>query len=165
SSNLPNTQPIITMDPASRLVQLRQDNRSIEEYVIDFCELCYLVNFKENFALLLGGSAFTVGITDSGPCEPPVFTKPEAVHVMPTTQKLHRTTSAAARPAHITSAAQRPAHVTSTAPRPAHGTSVAPRPAHSIPAHAIPAHAMPAHAKPAAPRPAHAKPAAPGPAH
>ncbi|KAL0176676.1 hypothetical protein M9458_029006, partial [Cirrhinus mrigala] len=162
SSGLPNMQPIITMDPALRLVQLCQDNRSIEEYVIDFCEMCYLVNFKESFlkdifyfglckdissrmpkhhhhwsliryidfALLLGGSAFTVGITDEGPCDPPVFTKPESVHVMPTTQKPHRTTSATPRPAHVTSVAPGPAHVTSVAAGPAHAMLAVLGPAH-----------------------------------
>ncbi|KAL0191960.1 hypothetical protein M9458_010256, partial [Cirrhinus mrigala] len=30
-----------------------------------------------DFALLLGGSAFTVGITDEGPRDPPVPTKPK----------------------------------------------------------------------------------------
>ncbi len=82
------------MDPASRLVRLRQGNRSFEEYVADFCELSYQVDFKESFlkdifwfglskdisrlillnthhwalekyidfALLLAGSPFTVGV-------------------------------------------------------------------------------------------------------
>lgn len=37
------------MDPASRLVRLHQRNHSIEEYVADFCELSYQVDFKESF--------------------------------------------------------------------------------------------------------------------
>ncbi|KAL0192160.1 hypothetical protein M9458_010456, partial [Cirrhinus mrigala] len=35
------------MDPASRLFRLRQGNRPIEDYVTDFCELCYLVPFND----------------------------------------------------------------------------------------------------------------------
>ncbi len=36
------------MNPADRLVRLRQGNRSIEEHVADFCELSYQVDFKES---------------------------------------------------------------------------------------------------------------------
>ncbi|KAI2655281.1 hypothetical protein H4Q32_017648 [Labeo rohita] len=102
------------MDPASRLIQLRQGNRPIEQYVMGFCELCHLVDFKDSFlkdifffgldknishkmpghhrhwslvhyidfALLLSGSAFTVGMADDQPCPPPVSATPRNVHVM-----------------------------------------------------------------------------------
>ncbi|KAL0146718.1 hypothetical protein M9458_058058, partial [Cirrhinus mrigala] len=93
-----------TMDPASRLFCLHQGNRCIEDYVVDFCELCHLVNFNDvalkdifraglsdpirsglpggkihwsleqyiDYALLLVGSSFTVGIADEGPRNPAV---------------------------------------------------------------------------------------------
>ncbi|KAL0202432.1 hypothetical protein M9458_000450, partial [Cirrhinus mrigala] len=37
----------IIMDPASRLFSLRQGNLSIEDYVVDFCELCHKVDFND----------------------------------------------------------------------------------------------------------------------
>ncbi|KAL0151738.1 hypothetical protein M9458_052964, partial [Cirrhinus mrigala] len=37
----------ITMDPPSHLFHLHQGNQPIEDYVVDFCELCYLVNYND----------------------------------------------------------------------------------------------------------------------
>ncbi|KAL0149599.1 hypothetical protein M9458_055126, partial [Cirrhinus mrigala] len=38
-----------TMNPGDHLVRLRQGNRPIEDYVEDFCALCYKVDFNETF--------------------------------------------------------------------------------------------------------------------
>ncbi len=35
------------MDPVSRLIRLRQGNRFIEDYVMEFCELCHVVDFND----------------------------------------------------------------------------------------------------------------------
>ncbi|KAL0146560.1 hypothetical protein M9458_058191 [Cirrhinus mrigala] len=196
----------ITMDPASRLVQLRQGNRHIEQYVMDFCELCHLVDFQDSFlkdifffglnkdisvnmprhhrhwsliryidyALLMAGSAFTVGVADDKPYHPPVPATPIFTHVMSGIVTIMPETSPtkSAKPksaqvkttqpklAHVTSAKPQPAHVTSAKPQPAHVMSAKPQPAHVMPAAPGPAHAMPA-----APGPAHAMPATSGPAH
>ncbi len=37
----------IKMNPADRLVHLRQGNQAIEDYVRDFCGLCNLVDFND----------------------------------------------------------------------------------------------------------------------
>ncbi|KAL0185409.1 hypothetical protein M9458_021106, partial [Cirrhinus mrigala] len=123
-----------------------------------------------DFALLLGGSAFTVGITDEGPRDPPVPTKPkpahampvkpEPFHIMPATQKPHCTTSATPRSAHVTSPAPKPAHVMPAKPKSAQVTSTKPRSANVTSAKPQPAHTIPA-----APRPVHVTSSAPGPAH
>ncbi|KAL0198836.1 hypothetical protein M9458_007376 [Cirrhinus mrigala] len=86
-----------------------------------------------DFALLLAGSPFTVGIADEE-CNPTVPTTPNLAYIMSATSK--------------------PAHVTPFAPKPAHATPAT----HVIPAHAMPAAPGPAHAMPAAPGPAHAIP-------
>ncbi|KAI2647952.1 Protein piccolo [Labeo rohita] len=152
------------MDPASHLFCLHQGNRCIEDYVVDFCGLCYLVEFndvalKDIFRNRLnnpirsglpGGkihwsleqyidfsfrlAGFTVGVADEKPCCPPVSAKPVDFSV----------TSAKPQPAHVTSAKPQPAHVTSAKPQPAHVTSAAPGPAHAMPAAPGPVHAMPA---------------------
>ncbi|KAL0199357.1 hypothetical protein M9458_007897 [Cirrhinus mrigala] len=183
-----------TMDPASRLFRVRQGNRSIEDYVVDFCGLCYLVAFNDvalkdifrqgldepirsqlpggkihwtleqyiDYALLLAGSSFTVRIADEGPCDPPVFTKPESDHVMTTTQKPHRTASSAPKPAQVMSgiiqvtsepyhaipAKPKSAHVTSTKSQFTHVTSSALGSAHAIPVVPEPVHKMAAIPKP-----------------
>ncbi|KAL0151201.1 hypothetical protein M9458_053392 [Cirrhinus mrigala] len=162
-----------TMNPASRLLCLRQGNRAIEEYVEDFCNLCNLVDFNDvalkgifcnglkdnlydlmpdnrcsvtlqeytDYALLLAGSSFTVGIADKEPCNPTVPITSEHFHtptfiVMP-------------EPSHAKPAKPKPVHVMSTMPKPAHIMPTKPKPAHVMPA---------------APGPAHVMPAAPGPA-
>ncbi|KAL0186042.1 hypothetical protein M9458_017712, partial [Cirrhinus mrigala] len=180
------TQPTITMDPASRFVQLRQGNWPIEQYVMDFCELCHLVDFKESFlkdiffyglckdisnkmaghhrhwslvhytdfALLLSGSAFTVGIADDKPWHSPVSATPRNSYVM------SGIVTIIPEPSHAKPAKPKPVHVMSSKPKPAQVTSTKPQPAHAMPAAPGPAHAMPA-----APGPAHAMPAAPEPVH
>ncbi|KAL0151968.1 hypothetical protein M9458_052686 [Cirrhinus mrigala] len=132
------------MDHASS--DLRQGNQPIEDYAVDFCELCHLVGFNDialkdifqhglknslnylmphhtphwtleqyiDFALLLAGSPFTVGVADDQPCNP----------TFPTTPK--------------------PAQVTSTKPETSHAKPAKPKPAHAMPAAPGPAHAMPA---------------------
>ncbi|KAL0174663.1 hypothetical protein M9458_030631, partial [Cirrhinus mrigala] len=157
-----------TMDPASRLVQLRQGNRPIEQYVMDFCKLCHLVDFKESFlkdifyfglckdisskmpghhhhwslvryidfALLLSGSAFTVGIADDKPCYPPVSATPKSLHVM------SGIVTIMPEPLHAKPAKPKSVKVMSTKPQPSHATSAAPRPAHAMPAAPGPVHKM-----------------------
>ncbi|KAL0194568.1 hypothetical protein M9458_008140, partial [Cirrhinus mrigala] len=156
----------IIMDPTSRLFRLRQGNRRVEDFVVEFCELCHLVDFNDvalkdifrvglndpirswlpggkihwsleryiDHALYLSGSTFTVGVTDEGPHDPPVPTKPKPAHAMPVKPKS--------------------AKAMSTTPVPPHTTHAKPQPAAAGPAHAKPAAAGPAHAKPAAPGPA-----------
>ncbi len=36
-----------TMDPAVSLIRLRQGNRAIKDYVVEFCELCDQVGFND----------------------------------------------------------------------------------------------------------------------
>ncbi|KAI2653770.1 Retrovirus-related Pol polyprotein [Labeo rohita] len=137
-----------------------------------------LVRYND-IALLLCGSAFTVGMADDQPCPPPVFATPKNVHVMsgivtimpepphvkPVKPKSARVMPTKPEPSHARSVKPKPAQVTSTKPRSAHVTSTKLHFTHAMPAHAKPAAPGPAHAKPAAPGPAHTKPAAPGPAH
>ncbi|KAL0197521.1 hypothetical protein M9458_006061, partial [Cirrhinus mrigala] len=193
----------ITMDPASRLVQLRQGNRPVEQYVMDFCELCHLVDFKESFlkdifyfglrkdisnkmpgyhrhwslvryidfALLLSGSAFTVGIADDKPCHPPVSATPKNSYVM------SGIVTIMPEPPHAKPAKPKSAQVMSTKPQPAHVTSSAPGPAHAMPAAPGPAHAcpesapvmaallQPAHKMAAISKPVHKMAAIPEPVH
>ncbi|KAL0178798.1 hypothetical protein M9458_027692, partial [Cirrhinus mrigala] len=140
-----------------------------------------------DYALLLAGSSFTVGVADKEPCNPtapstlehfhtPTFMSgiiqvmSEPYHAMPAKPKSTQVMSTTPRPVHVTSAKLQPAHVTSAKPQPAHATSAKPQPAHPIPAAPRPDHVTssapgPAHAMPATPEPAHAMPAAPGPAH
>ncbi|KAL0161974.1 hypothetical protein M9458_041370, partial [Cirrhinus mrigala] len=125
-----------TMDPASCLFRLRQGNRSIEDYIMDFCGLdvalkdifrhglnepihSYLPGVKIHWsleqyidhALLLSGSSFTVGIADEESCNPTVPITPEHFH-----------SKMAAIPwsVHKMAAISRPAHVMPAAPGPAH---------------------------------------------
>ncbi|KAI2655097.1 Protein piccolo [Labeo rohita] len=147
-----------TMNPASRLLCLRQgifcnglkdnlynlmpDNRcsaTPEQYI--------------DFALLLAGSPFTVGIANEEPCNPPVSpnfsvmsgivsimsepshakpAKPKPVHVMPAKPKPAQVISTKPRPAHITSAAPGPVHITSARPQPAHAMPAAPDPRNAL---------------------------------
>ncbi|KAL0147096.1 hypothetical protein M9458_057620 [Cirrhinus mrigala] len=175
------------MNPAERLLGLRQGNRPIEAYVEDFCELCYQVDFNNTFKdifrfglskdiscfmprntphwilekyidFALSGSPYTVGIVDEGPRNPAVTTKPQPAHVMFSTPKSAHAMSAAPRPAHVTSAKPRPAHATSATPRPIHAMS-------TVPSHARVTHATPgpAHIKPATPEPVHKMAASPEP--
>ncbi|KAL0195019.1 hypothetical protein M9458_008591, partial [Cirrhinus mrigala] len=206
----------ITMDPASCLIQLRQGNRPIEQYVMDFCELCHLVDFKESFlkdifyfglckdisnkmpghhrhwslvryidfALLLSGSAFTVGIADDKPCHPPVSATPKSLHVMsgivtimpdpphakPAKAKSAKVMPTKSEPSHAKPARPRHVQVMSTKPQPSDVTSAAPKPVHVTPAAPGPAHATPAtpgppHATPALPEPVHNMAAIPEPVH
>ncbi|KAL0157363.1 hypothetical protein M9458_048609, partial [Cirrhinus mrigala] len=173
----------ITMDPASRLFCLRQGNRCIEDFVVEFCELCHLVPFNDvalkdifrmglndpirsglpggkihwsleqyiDYALLLAGSSFTVGIADKEHCKPSAPITPEHFHT-PTVMS------------GIVTIMSEPSHIMSAKPQSAHAMPAQPQPAHVMSAKPQSARAMPAHAKPAAPGPAHAKPAAPGPA-
>ncbi|KAL0204368.1 hypothetical protein M9458_002386, partial [Cirrhinus mrigala] len=212
----------ITMNPASRLLCLRQGNRAIEDYVADFCEVCHLVDFNDvalkgifcngikdslyhqmpdnkcsatlqqyiDFALLLAGSPFTVGIADEGPRNPAVTpipqpaqvmstkpqpshakpAKPEPVHVMSSKPKPAHVMPAKPKSPHVTSTKSQFTHVTSSAPRPVHVTSSAPGPAHAMPATPGPAHAMPARPESvpvmaALPQPGHKMATIPEPVH
>ncbi|KAI2650206.1 Transposable element Tcb2 transposase [Labeo rohita] len=130
-----------------RETEWREGNRSIEDYVTDFCELCYQVDFNDTFlldtfhfglnisrflprntpqwtlenyidlALRLSGSPFTVGIADEGPRNPAVTTTPQ--------------------PAQVTSTKPKPVHVMPAKPKPTQAT----KPKHTMPAAPGPAHA------------------------
>ncbi|KAL0153382.1 hypothetical protein M9458_051301 [Cirrhinus mrigala] len=146
--------------------------------------LCHLVDFKESFlfglckdisnkmpghhrhwslvcyidfALLLSGSAFTVGIADDKPCHPPVSATPKSLHVMssivtimpePPHPKPVNQRSAKVMPAKP--AKLKPAQVMSTKPQPSHA-----KPAKPKPAQVMSTKAQPAHVTSSAPRPAH----------
>ncbi|KAL0154418.1 hypothetical protein M9458_050267 [Cirrhinus mrigala] len=155
-----------TMDPASRLFCLRQGNRPIEDYVVDFCKLCHLVNFNDvalkdifrqyiDYALLLAGSSFTVGIADEGPRNPAVTPTPQPAHVITSKPETFHTPTfmsgivtimteppqtkpAKPKPAQVTPTKPRFADVTSAKPQPVHVTSAAPKPAHVTSAHVSP---------------------------
>ncbi|KAL0173010.1 hypothetical protein M9458_033321, partial [Cirrhinus mrigala] len=198
-----------TMNPASRLLCLRQGNQAIEEYVEDFCNLCHLVDFNDvalkgifcnglkdnlydlmpdnrcsvtlqeyiDYALLLAGSPFTVGIADKEPCNPTVPITSEHFHtptfmsrivnIMPET-----THAKPAKPksAHVTSAESQPAHAMPAAPGPAHAMPAAPGLAHTMPALPESAPVMaaipePVHKMAAIPEPVHKMAAIPKPVH
>ncbi|KAL0157337.1 hypothetical protein M9458_048583, partial [Cirrhinus mrigala] len=113
-----------------------------------------------DFALLLVGSPFTVGIADEGPRNRAVTPIPQTAHV----------TSAKPQPAHVTSANPKPAHVTSSAPRPAHAMPATPGPVHAMPAHLESAPVMAAllqlaHKRAAISKPVHKKAVIPEPVH
>ncbi|KAL0194492.1 hypothetical protein M9458_012788, partial [Cirrhinus mrigala] len=185
---LPKIQQLTEhMTSNQRLVKLRQGNRPIEQYVLDFCELCHLVDFNESlrkdisskmpsrhrhwsliryieYALLLARSAFTVGIANDKPCHPPVSATPECLHVMSSIITIMP------EPPHAKPAKPEPVQVMSTKPQPAHVTSSAPGPAHTMPAAPGPAPVMAAlpesaHKMAAIPEPVHKMAAIPEPVH
>ncbi|KAL0173334.1 hypothetical protein M9458_033645, partial [Cirrhinus mrigala] len=184
-------QTQIIMDPASHLFCLRQGNRPIEDYVVDFCKLCHLVNFNDvalkdifraglshpirsglpggkihwsleqyiDFALLLAGSPFTVGIADEGPRNPtvisnprkPVHTKPAApgsAHAIPARPESASVMAALLQPAHKMAAISKPVHKVAAIPEPAHKMAAIPEPAHKMAAIPKPVRKMAAITKP-----------------
>ncbi|KAI2645300.1 SE-cephalotoxin [Labeo rohita] len=147
-------QPLLedrsTMNPASCLLYLRQDLGTI--YMTSCQTIDVLQPLKEyiDYALLLSGSAFTMGIADKEPCNPttpstsghfhtPTFMS-GIVTIMPETSHAK---PAKPKPAQVTPAKPKPAQVMSTKPKPAHITFAKPKPAHAMPAAPGPAHAMP----------------------
>ncbi|KAL0172992.1 hypothetical protein M9458_033303, partial [Cirrhinus mrigala] len=113
-----------------------------------------------DFALLLSGSAFTVGLADEKPCHPPVSATPKCLHVMSGIVNIMPEPSHAmpAKPAHIMSgkpetsytkpAKPKPVHIIPTKPKPAHITSSKPKPSHIkvCPLHACRSRACSCHA-------------------
>ncbi|KAI2647405.1 Foot protein 1 variant 1 [Labeo rohita] len=180
------------MDAASRLFCLRQGNRCIEDYVVDFFQtaalkdiFCHGLNEPIHsclpggkihwsleqyidYALRLSGSSFTVGIADEGPRNPAVTPTPQPVHVKP------------AKPAQVMSGiiqvTSEPYHAMSAKPKPTQVTSNTPKPVHVMPAKSKPVQATSTkprsanvtsaklHSTSAKPQPALIMPAAPGPA-
>ncbi|KAL0194889.1 hypothetical protein M9458_008461, partial [Cirrhinus mrigala] len=172
----------ITMDPASHLFCLHQGKRCIEDYVVDFCELCYLVEFndvalKDIFRNGLNNpirSGLPVGkihwsleqyidfalrlagspFTVGVADEKPCCPPVSAKHVdFSVMSGIIQVTS---EPCNAMPAKPQPARVTSAKPQPACVTSAKPQPACVTSAKPQPAHAMPA-----APGPAHAMPVRP----
>ncbi|KAI2661020.1 Retrotransposon Gag-like protein 9 [Labeo rohita] len=190
------------MDPASRLFR---GNQSIEDYVVDFCGLYYLVAFNDvalkdifrhglnepirsclpgrkihwsleqyiDFALLLAGSPFTVGISDEGRCNPAVTPIPQPAHVMSATPEPSHAKPTKPEPVHVMSSKPKPAQVMSAKSKPALITSAKPvctRPAHAMPAHpeSVPVMAalpQPAHKTATISKPVHKMAAIPEPVH
>ncbi|KAL0185364.1 hypothetical protein M9458_021061, partial [Cirrhinus mrigala] len=176
----------ITMDPASRLVRLRQGNRPIEQYVVDFCQLCHLVNLndvalKDIFRAglshpirsdLPGGKIhwsleqyidFALRLAGSPFTVGVADEKPccPPVSAKPVNfSVISGIIQVTSEPYHAMPTKPKSAQVTSTKPRSAHVTSAKPQPAH-----VTSAKPQPAHVTSAKPQPAHAMPAAPGPAH
>ncbi|KAI2644749.1 Protein piccolo [Labeo rohita] len=113
-----------------------------------------------DYALLLAGSSFTVGIADEGPRDLPVVTKPRPAHAM----------SAAPGPAHAMPAVPGPAHAMPAVPEPALVTSAKPQSAPVMAALPEPVHKMaaipePVHKMAAIPNPVHKMAAIPRPVH
>ncbi|KAI2645764.1 Protein piccolo [Labeo rohita] len=155
-----------TMDPASRLFRLRQGNQPIEDYVIDFCELFYLVTFndvalKDIFrhglnepisSYLTGGKIYWsleqyidyVLLLSGSSFTVGIADEEPCNPTRPLTLSLQNL-----KPAHAMSAASKPAHAMPAAPGPAHAMPAAPGPAHVMPAAPGPAHAMSAKPAPA----------------
>ncbi|KAI2645036.1 Retrotransposon Gag-like protein 9 [Labeo rohita] len=137
-----------------------------------------------DFALLLSGSAVTVGIADEEVCNPtvpitpdhfhtPTFMSgivtimPEPPHAKPRSAKVK---SAKPKPAQVMSTKSKPALVTSTKSQFAHAMPAAPGPAHAMPAAPESAPVMAARPEPAPvmaalPQPAHKMAAIPEPVH
>ncbi|KAL0199220.1 hypothetical protein M9458_007760, partial [Cirrhinus mrigala] len=152
----------ITMDPASRLIQLRQGNRPVVQYVMDFCELCHQVDFNDTFLLDIFRFGLDKSISRFLPRSTSHWTLESYID-------LALRLSGSPFTVGIADEGPRNPAVTTT-PQPAHVTSPAPKPAHVMPAkprsaNVTPAKPQPAHATSAKPQPAHAMPAAPGPAH
>ncbi|KAL0160112.1 hypothetical protein M9458_043837, partial [Cirrhinus mrigala] len=162
------------MDPASRLFRLRQSNQPIEDYVVDFCELCHLVGFNDialkdifrhglkdslnyllprhtphwtleeyiDFALMLAGSPFAVGVADDQPCNPTFPTTPKPAQVMSTKPQPSHTMPAAPGPAHAMPALPESAPVMAAIPEPVHKMATIPEPVHKMAAIPKPVHKM-----------------------
>ncbi|KAL0169638.1 hypothetical protein M9458_034234, partial [Cirrhinus mrigala] len=175
-----------TMDPASHLFCLRQGNQCIEDYVVDFCELCYLVDFND-VALkdifrnglnnpirsgLPGGKIhwsleqyidFALWLAGSPftvgvADETPCCPQVSAKPVnFSVMSGIIQVTS---EPHHAMPTKPKSAQVTSTKPRSANVTSAKPQPVHVTSAKPQPVLVTSAKLQPA-----HAVPAAPGPAH
>ncbi|KAI2644668.1 Foot protein 1 variant 1 [Labeo rohita] len=137
-----------------------------------------------DYALLLAGSAFTVGIANDKPYYPPVpaipkcsyvlsgivTIMPEPSHAKPAKPKPAQVTSTKPKPVHVMPAKPKPAQVTSTKPKSAYVTSSAPGPAHimaalpgSVPV--MTANPKPVHKMAAIPEPVHKMAAIPKPVH
>ncbi|KAL0161105.1 hypothetical protein M9458_044830, partial [Cirrhinus mrigala] len=149
----------ITMDPASRLFRFHQGNHNIEDYTMDFCELCYLVTFND-VALK---DIFRHGLNE------PIRSYLPGVKIYWSLEQYIDYALLLSGSPEVTPIPQ-PAHVMSSKPEASHAKPAKPKPVHTIPTKPKPAHIMstkpkPVHVMPAKPKPAHAKPAAPGPAH
>ncbi|KAL0148130.1 hypothetical protein M9458_056532 [Cirrhinus mrigala] len=182
----------IIMDPPSRLFRLRQGNRRVEDFVVEFCELCHLVDFndvalKDIFRVglndpfrswLPGGKIhwsleqyidYALRLSGSSFTVGIADEGPRNPAVTPTPQPVH-VTPAKPKPTQVMCNTPKPVHAMSAKSRPAQVTSTKPRSTNVTSAKPQPVHVTaaapgPAHAMPAAPGPAHAMPAAPGPAH
>ncbi|KAL0153616.1 hypothetical protein M9458_051096 [Cirrhinus mrigala] len=155
---------IKTMDPASRLFSLHQGNRPIEEYVVDFCELCHLVNFNDValndifchglnepiHSCLPGGKIhwtleqyidYALRLSGS-PFTVGIADEGPRNPAVTTTPQPAQVTSTKPRSANVTSAKPQPVHVTSAKPRSANVTSAKPQPVHITSAKPQPAHIM-----------------------
>ncbi|KAI2657537.1 Protein piccolo [Labeo rohita] len=151
------------MNPAvSRLICLRQGDRSIEEYVEDFCGLCYQVDFNDVALKDFFRFGLNEPISSSLPGGKICWSLEEYIdHALLLSGSPYTVGIVDEGPRNpaVTTTPQ-PVHVMPAKPKPVQATSTKPKPAHAMPAAPGPAHAMPA-----APGPAHAMPAAPGPAH
>ncbi|KAI2655780.1 Protein piccolo [Labeo rohita] len=183
ASSLQNTSPpknpaavgttIASMNQAtSRLLRLRQGNRTIEEYVEDFCELCHLVNFNDVALKYLFRHGLNEPVHSGLPGGKIYWTLETYIDFALRLSGSPLTVGIAEEgPCSPTiNTLSQPTHVTSTIPKPVQATSTKPRSANIMsaklqPAHSTSAKPQPAPIMPAAPGPAHAMPAAPGPAH
>ncbi|KAL0150688.1 hypothetical protein M9458_053992 [Cirrhinus mrigala] len=104
-----------------------------------------------DFALLLSGSAFTVGIADEIPCHPPVSATPKHVHVMSGIVNIMPEPSHAmpAKTAHIMLSKPETSHAKPAKPKPVHAIPTKPKPAHVMSTKPKPVHVMPAKPTPA----------------
>ncbi|KAL0152957.1 hypothetical protein M9458_051735 [Cirrhinus mrigala] len=163
------------MNPADRLVHLRQGNRPIEDYVEDFCELCFKVDFNKTFLK----DIFRFGLAKDMPHLMPHNTpqwsleryidfalrlagSPFTVGVAdeepcysPVSAKpgnfsvMSGIIQVTSELSHAMPAKSKPTHVMTTKPQSAHVMPTKPKPAEVMSTKPQPSHVMPAKPKPA----------------
>ncbi|KAI2668979.1 Translation initiation factor IF-2 [Labeo rohita] len=109
-----------------------------------------------DYALLLAGSPFTVGVADEEPCYPPVSAKPgnfsimsgiiqvmsEPYPAMPACPESAPVMAALPQPAHKMAAISKPVHKMAAIPEPVHKMATIPKPVHKMAAIPKPVHKM-----------------------
>uniref|UniRef100_A0A671NM60 Retrotransposon gag domain-containing protein n=1 Tax=Sinocyclocheilus anshuiensis TaxID=1608454 RepID=A0A671NM60_9TELE len=128
------------MNPADRLVRLRQGNRSIEDYVEDFCGLCHQVDFNETFLKDIFRYGLGQNLSCLMPRNTPQWTLEKyidfalqlsgSVFTVGVMEKEHDTSQ---KFAHVMPAKPQPAHVMPATPKPAHVMPATPGPAQTMP--------------------------------
>ncbi|KAL0152492.1 hypothetical protein M9458_052215 [Cirrhinus mrigala] len=174
------------MNPGDRLVRLRQGNRPIEDYVEDFCAMCYKVDFNETFLKDIFRYGLRKDLSSFMPHNTPHWTleryidfalrlagSPITVGVA-VEERCYPPVSA--KPGNfsvmsgIIQVASEPSHSTPAKPKPTQVMSTKPQPPHVMPtklrsAHVTSAKPQPAHVTSAKPQLTLVTSAKPQPAH